>query len=333
MPSQPAIFHDSRHRYYADTCLPLKRAAEAGRVSLRAAAHGPYPGAALPAKILPEIRTVGYWDAPGTQDWGLPLHRNEGIELTYLSRGQLAFGVEGEKIPLHRGNLTITRPWQRHRVGNPNVSASRLYWLILDVGVRRPNQAWKWPCWLILSREERRELTTLLRHNEQAVWSADARVARCFEKLDGLLKDENAPPDRTSLAIWTNELLLAVLHMLRGQKIELNEALTSSQRTVELFLEDIPHRIGEPWTVDSMAEQCGLGRTRFVHYCRQIANLSPIHYLARCRIDAARKLLDEQPDLPIIQVALTCGFSSSQYFATVFKSLMGYPPRTMRVKT
>jgi hypothetical protein len=52
--------------------------------------------------------TVGYWDARSNQTWGLDWHRNEGIELTYLARGKIAFAVDKTDFQL------ITRPSDRH---------------------------------------------------------------------------------------------------------------------------------------------------------------------------------------------------------------------------
>ena len=104
-----------------------------------------YPGKRLPEKCLQEVCSVGVWDASKTQNWGLDWHRNEGVEITYLEKGSLGFSVDGWEGQLMPGNLTVTRPWQKHRVGNPEVGASRLHWLILDVGVRQPHFAWQWP--------------------------------------------------------------------------------------------------------------------------------------------------------------------------------------------
>lgn len=329
---RPISFHDARHTFHADTCDPLKNAAEAGLVRFDAVAHGTYPGRHLPRGVLPELCSAGYWDAPADQAWGLAWHRNEGIELTYLARGRLSFAVDDRAYALRRGHMTITRPWQLHRVGDPNVDASRLIWLILDVKVRRPNQRWQWPDWLILSRAEQRQLSTLLRHNEQGVWTADRSVADAFEQLGQVVSSSHGARsvDRTRLALCINQLLLSVMRMLHGKSIPLDEALSSSHRSVEMFLAELPRRLDQPWTVDAMADQCGLARSRFTHYCRQITNLSPIDYLTRCRVECATDLLKTRPDLSITQIAMTCGFSSSQYFATVFRHATGSTPRELR---
>lgn len=136
---QPAIFYDVNGTHKADTCENLKAAKERGELFHSAFAHGCYPGVKMPPKVLPELCVACVWDANQDQSWGLPKHRNEGIELGYLARGNLDFIVEGKPHHLKAGDLTVTRPWQLHQVGDPLISASRMHWLILDVGVRRPN--------------------------------------------------------------------------------------------------------------------------------------------------------------------------------------------------
>ena len=58
----------------------------------------------------------------GRRRWGLDWHRNEGIEFTWLEQGTLPFATDDVETVLRPGDLTITRPWQRHRVGAPHVT-------------------------------------------------------------------------------------------------------------------------------------------------------------------------------------------------------------------
>ncbi len=284
----------------------------------------------MPGNLLPEVSTVGFWDATGNQTWGLDWHRNEGIELTYLARGRTEFLVDEEAFALDSGDLTITRPWQRHRVGNPFIGPSRLCWLILDVGVRRPDQKWRWPNWMILSSDDLSRLTALLSQNEQPVWRANDEIAACFERLASLAYTREASRAQTRLRLYINELFIAVRELLEEHKVKLDARLTSTRRSVELFLSSIPEHLQEDWSLDHMAYQCGLGATAFSNYCRQITNLTPVKYLAQCRIEAAKKMLREHADMSVTEVALACGFQTSQYFSTAFRHSTRLSPRAWR---
>ncbi|MHB9008002.1 MAG: helix-turn-helix transcriptional regulator [Limisphaerales bacterium] len=328
--SRTAIFLSPGATYHADRCEPLVQAVERGEVELCAWTHRGYPGTALPPRLLPEISTVGYWNVTGTPNWGLDWHRNEGLELTFLSRGRTAFLVEGDSFALENGQLTVTRPWQKHRVGNPHTGSTRLHWLILDLGVRRPDQPWLWPGWLVLSPADLRRLTRLLSQNEQPVWRANEEIAACFERMATLVRTADPVSGLSRLRLSINELFVALLDLLSRRNPPLNPHLVSTRRSVEMFLKALEDNLDHPWTLDEMAERCGLGRSRFADSCRDITNMTPAIYLNQRRIEAARHWLRDQPSLPVTELALRCGFQTSQYFATVFRKATGISPRAYR---
>jgi AraC-like DNA-binding protein len=321
---RPATYLAREHAYAADTCAPLEAAVERNDLTMRALARGAYPGARL--RALPGVRTVGFWDAARPQSWGLDWHRNEGIELTWLQSGTLPFATDALTTTLRPGDLTITRPWQRHRVGAPDVTPGRLHWLILDVGVRRPDQPWRWPAWLQPTAGELTRLTELLRHNEHPVWPADSAVADAFMRLGDAVERE-----RTRwVGLRVCELLLAVGELLERSEPPLDASLSTAERAVAVFLQQqLPERAGEPWTLDDLAAECGLKRTRFTHYCERITNMTPAEYLSAVRIERAAHLLTDG-DASITEIAHATGFASSQYFATVFRRAHGCSPRDYR---
>ncbi|MBI5693093.1 MAG: AraC family transcriptional regulator [Verrucomicrobia bacterium] len=327
------IYQDRRRTFHADTCAELAEAARCGRVRLEALARGHYPGKRLPPSALPGVKSVGCWDASQAQSWGLDWHRNEGIELTFLERGGVAFSVDRRQAQLRPDDLTVTRPWQRHRVGDPHVGAGRLHWLIVDVGMRRPHQPWRWPAWIVLTRIDREELTHYLRHNERPVWAATPEIRQCFQRIAAAVGSDREGDQVSRLAALINELLVLVLEMFRRRRVTLDTSLASAERTVALFWSELqrsPEHLAEPWTVAAMARQCGLGVTRFIHHSKQLTNTTPIPHLTRCRLEAAARLLRENRRRSVLEVALATGFSSSQYFATCFRRHFGVPPRNCR---
>ena len=288
---------------------------------------------AIPAKVLPGLSTLGFWDAIGEQDWGLDAHRNEGLEIVLIETGHTDFEVDGARHRLQAGSLTVTRPWELHALGSPYLGPGRIHWLIVDVGVRRPNQEWKWPPWVVLTPGDLRELTGKLRRTKQSVWRATPEVLQTFRSLARCLESADLPRETSRIAALVNLLLVGLLDALRGQNSTEDESLVSVQRTTELFLKDLvsnPHSLREPWTLASMAEHCGVGSTAFVKYCRILTNTSPLDYLTRCRIDWAARCLLESPATPVTKIAFECGFASSQYFATQFRRYRGCTPREFR---
>ncbi len=133
------IYKEQGKTYHADSCEPLMEAVAHGELVLEALTRTNYPGRPLADDALKGLQTVGYWDATHEQQWGLPWHRNEGIELTFLETGSMPFAIADQSWTLEPGSLTITRPWQPHKVGLPNIGIGRLHWIIIDVDVRQPH--------------------------------------------------------------------------------------------------------------------------------------------------------------------------------------------------
>lgn len=328
----PAIFHDRDATYRADTCEPLKNAARTRQLTLTGFGRNCYPGQMIPPGVMPELSLACVWDAEQDQPWGLETHRNEGIEFGFLSRGSLSFRVDGRDHQLKPGALTVTRPWQPHRVGKPNVTASRMHWLILDLGVRRPNEEWFWPDWMILSRSDLNHLTELLRFNEEPVWIANSQIESCFENIARLTAKDSPQTAQTRLRLCINELFIEVYELLKHKNIKLNSHLASTRRSVEIFLKGLREHVDYPWTLENMAGQCNLGRSRFSHHCKLITNMTPANYLMHCRVQRARELLTREKSLSITEIAFQSGFESSQYFCTVFKNKTGHTPSSFRRK-
>src|SRR6266478_2993802 len=284
----------------------------------------------MPQNILPQLNSIGFWDADGTPDWGEDFHRNEGMEIIFLETGKMAFTVDDKQYNLRAGQFTITRPWQLHKLGAPNIGPGRLHWLILDVGVRRPHQNWHWPAWMVLTKDDLSKLTRKLRHNENPVWNATPAITQFFRELARTVEAWNQPHAVSRLATNLNQLFLSILDALSEQQTQETPDLTSRQRTVELFLQEVennPAISSEQWTLNRMAEHCGMGVTAFSKYCRELVNAGPMEFLNRCRLDRAAQQLRKKAGVSITQIALACGFNSSQYFATRFRQRFQMSPR------
>lgn len=78
------------------------------------------------------------------------------------------------------------------------------------------------------------------------------------------------------------------------------------------------------WTVERMAQVCGMSRARFADRFRRVAKMTPLAYLTRLRIGRAQDLLMEGH--PPKRVALDVGYSSVSAFSRVFSRIVGCPP-------
>ncbi|TGV03515.1 helix-turn-helix transcriptional regulator [Flavivirga rizhaonensis] len=317
--------------YHADTCLPLIDAFKRKKLKFKALARHTYPGDRLDENTL-GLNSIGYWDANEPQDWGLDWHRNEGIEFHFLESGTMPYSQENKEVLLTPNHLTITRPWEAHKVGNPYIGMGKFYWVIIDLGVRRPHQDWVWPDWITLTPSDLTRLTTILRQNEKSIWKTDQRVRDCFMRINKAVNTDVKGNNASRIRLLVNYLLILLLDLLNTDDIVLNESLTDSSRSVKFFLKELEKSLSENWTIELMAQSAGVGLTRFTHHCKRLTNLTPMRYLMMKRLEMSKEILQGNKDLTIAEIAYMCGFTTSQYFATVFKKHEKCSPNEYRLK-
>ena len=77
---------------------------------------------------------------------------------------------------------------------------------------------------------------------------------------------------------------------------------------------------------DQVADYVGISRSSLESHFRQALGCSVHDEILRFRLDAAKSIL-AQGDCNLAEVALKCGFTSSQYMHSVFKRELGCSPR------
>ncbi len=317
----------------ADDCSPLIEAEKRGQVDLVSYGRGQYPGKRLRKGQLRGLRTIGYWDAVGVQTWGLPMHRNEGIEICYLLSGETAFATDSEQCVLRPGDITITRPWQRHCLGDPAIRACKLFWFILDVESGDGRAAWEFPSWIGPDAESRRALLGVFRKNQRCHVRDERQGLRGFmEKACSRLGEEGTL-SIARVAYTINFLLLEVAERLSGGILEESSDPQGFDRTIREFfrgLESSVDKAAEQWSVADIAHACRVGVTYLTASCREIFNTTPSEQLNKIRLFHAARLLKDNAEKSVTEVAMLTGFSTSQYFATKFRKQFGLTPQSYR---
>jgi AraC family L-rhamnose operon regulatory protein RhaS len=219
-----------------------------------------------------------------------------------------------------------------HSLGNPCFAKGKLGWLMFDVGVRHPHQAWVWPKWLLLTKPELKALTNALRYNEDAVRSMSPEFTKTFVDFVELAKTPNMPYRGSQMAVAANAIFIRLLAELESCPPVYNQGLTDSVRTVRMFLEKLPSRMQEPWSVQSMAEACDMGTTHFTNQFITLTGETPAKFLQRVRMDHATELL-KTTQLPLKDICEKSGFNRPSYFIEIFTQKHGTTPLQYRKTT
>jgi AraC-like DNA-binding protein len=231
--------------------------------------------------------------------------------------------VDGRTTVVHGGELLRVLPGQRYGTGDWPEEKGRLAWLILK---SRP--APRGPT-LGMSAAGARAVFELL---------ADPTLPRLLplpadapQLIDSIFNWWGRRNDELGREIIRNRLAALVLgaaHASAGAA-EVTADRASHTR-IERVLGWIDEHPDEPATNKSLAQLAGLSSARFHVHFKNVTGCSPKDYLLRQRVARAAARLKERPDLTVTRVAHDTGFSSSQYFATVFRRYAGMSPMDYR---
>src|SRR5580658_9686500 len=103
-----------------------------------------------------------------------------------------------------------------------------------------------------------------------------------------------------------------------------------SSRRLKLVLEYIEDTLGQPITLRELAALAGVSARHIERAFRQSMSCSPHAYVMDRRLHRARDLLINHPELPVEQIALRLGFSSSSHFSSAFRRQTGLTPTDFR---
>jgi AraC-like DNA-binding protein len=259
---------------------------------------------------IPELLTVGWDIFRHARPESLAPHTHaQAYEICYIVAGGVDWWVESEMYELNPGDVFITRPNERHGGVDAVMHPCELYWL----QVLAP-----------LTGDER-ELSTALANLRLRTFPGSASVPNCFQRILKEMRDPT-PLSRIAVRAALDELLVEII---RGEgaaqmrkSAKLSPRITAMVKQIDLHPE-------ENDSVTDLAATAGVGPSRFHEQFVAETGYSPAEYRTRRRVLAAKRLLRNQKS-SIIDIALSLGFSSSQYFATVFHHYTGLSPRQYR---
>jgi AraC-like DNA-binding protein/tetratricopeptide (TPR) repeat protein len=111
----------------------------------------------------------------------------------------------------------------------------------------------------------------------------------------------------------------------------------SSENPDRLFLKHVIEVVNEgfadkQWSVEVVASKLNMSVQTFRRRLMAAAGESPKAFISAIQMEKAGKLLTEQTDMPIVDVAFKCGFDEASSFTHTFKRIYGVTPTQYREK-
>jgi AraC-like DNA-binding protein len=273
-------------------------------------------------RLVVDLRPLGISEVPmlGRYDHrearpGLPVHAHpRTMEICYLAKGEQLYRAGQHDYVLRGGDLFVTRPGEAHSTGETPQEKGRLYWLQLIL----PRSRGEFLCFA--PREGWAIVQQLLRMPHRH-FAGDRSMPRVLDEVFAACPRVADPLQRVVLQNRLVEFLLRVIACAQ------QEPRAGVSPEISGLLRYIEANIHQTLPLPALAARLELSLPRFKARFKQEVGIPPAEYVLRCKLNAARKRLAE-PGASVTDVALELNFSSSQYFATVFRRYTGTTPRS-----
>jgi len=274
--------------------------------------------------LLPELEIFGWLRFHATLPGALKPDRHPAaFELHYMVRGHVTWWVENEQHDFSTAKIFVVRPNELHGGEAGSLQPCEHYWLRIRFPTKETLPG--------LTRPETRALRSAYENMTCRTFTASPEVKDFFERI--LEEHRHDASERSPLMARSmlHALLVTIVrdhHRHRHRQSAAAQPLTSWRiRHALEWLESNLFRAD--FRLDAVADTVGLSPAGFRARFKAETGYTPHEYMCHRRIEEARRRLAEtDDDITIIAIAL--GFSSSQYFATVFHRAVGMTPSEFR---
>jgi AraC-like DNA-binding protein len=276
----------------------------------------------LPFPEFPAFTHVNEADCAPTHV--LAPHRHRHLEICYIAAGRAEWTVGGRRHRLRPGDFFLAWPGEVH-AGLPDPRDPNRNFAVGFDPARLPLAGALGAGGDLLAAlaqlEAQPERLRVVHGGHGAERILRALLAECDAAA-------GAPPLRRLLCLAQAQALLIELLVLVC-RCALRQRLGPAhdeRRGLDGLDDWLRARLAAPPSVAAMAAWAGLSPSRLTERCRAAHGCTPLELVTRLRVEEAARRLAADPALPVTQVALDLGFSSPQYFATVFRRTLGHPP-------
>lgn len=257
----------------------------------------------------------------------LPLHRNLGMELVYVSEGSLRWIADGRQETISSGSVFFTLPWQAHGSQALHEPGNHVHYLQfkLDRIYRRPVSTFEFHSSLHIPEPAARRISRVFAATARHSWPA-SRDLSIF--LLTLVRRLESSADPLLIEGLFRIVIAELADIVSDMPCERIPASPAEQR-VDRFLEQMNQRCERNWRLEEMARTCGMGRSLFAETVRKLTGDVPSVHLRRLRVDRAEQLLRET-EMSMTEIGLACGFATSQLFSRTFREFTRRTPSQFR---
>lgn len=234
-------------------------------------------------------------------------HTHPGLmEIVFLHRGVQQFRVGGQSYEIKGGEAFISQPDEPHSTGGTPQETAEYHWIQLDL---------RQEGFLCLAPQAAAPLLEKLGRLKQRVRPFPAEAA-------GLIRSSFAHMCRAGGEGRAQAALLLAAALYAW--LEKDGAAPPLSPEMERAAAYAAACLEEPLSLEELAAQAGLSLSRFKARFREETGVTPRSYVNRLKIQQAKACLRQGES--ITSVSQRLGFSTPNYFATVFRRFTAMTP-------
>ena len=229
-------------------------------------------------------------------------------QLIYISEGKGYFQFGDDTLEISKGNLVVFLPGQPQCYNYKWEDGTELYWIHFTG---------------YAIKEFMEELGIWYK---QVLYIGDNK--ECIELFKKITYELQLK--RHQFIHYASAYLIEMLSSISRKQsefdIESNITITDDIKKAILYMHAYYNK---DVYVNELAKECNLSLFRFIHKFKASTGITPLQYLTKIRIDAAKDLLSNS-SLSVSEVSSIIGYEDPLYFSKVFKSVTGISPRVFK---
>lgn len=158
-------------------------------------------------------------------------------------------------------------------------------------------------------------------------------IARCCHDLPlDMAQLEQACRECTQVSRDYIRSAARILHATASHLVQQRMATLREDSPAARLEAYLAEHYTQPLTPQILCRELGISRSKLYRLAEQIYGCGISHQIRRLRMERARHLLLDHPDMSIAQIAEDCGYADYNYFISVFSQTCGLSPGSYRSK-
>src|SRR5690625_868685 len=258
------------------------------------------------------------------QDFQMPFHTHEAIEIMYVISGSCHVEVEQEMIPMKQGDMILIDANVSHRLLVNADQTCRM----LNIEFILNKKTGAYPSIKELASENK-DLNKLLRWQEAYLMLKDTEgLYYTLRSLVLELSEQHKVANATVIQTLISHVILLIARMA----VEARERKPlSTDVHIKRVIEYIHHNYDRDLRISELASAVYLHPSYLQRIFKKRMNMTIMAYITDIRIGKAKMLLSKT-DISIADISDFVGINSRQYFSFLFKKTTGQTPQGYRQK-